>query len=139
MLRATCVAVLLSATLLGGCSGQHTLNEDELKSTATEIISIASEGELFAAAAAEHHAPAKYVEGHPKYLRKEADEIAQELGQGRPEPNAKPQFDQLLDAVAQLSETLDRMPASATDPRWQQSRSELNNIRLKALEIRKKL
>ena len=139
MLRATCVAVLLSATLLGGCSGQHTLNEDELKSTATEIISIASEGELFATVTAEHHAPAKYVEGHPKYLRKEADEIAQGLGQGRPEPNAKPQFDQLLDAVAQLSETLDRMPASATDPRWQQSRSELNNIRLKALEIRKKL
>jgi hypothetical protein len=137
MLWATCAAALISAMLLSGCSGQHTLNDDKLKSSATGIISIASEGELFAAAAAEYHAPARYAEGHPEYLRKQAQDIAKELAQGHPELDAKPQVDQLRHAVRRLIETLDTLPASTGDPRWQQSRSQLDDIRRKAEEIRR--
>jgi hypothetical protein len=139
MLRATCAAVLISAMLLSGCSGQRTLTDDKLKSAATEIISIASEGELFAAAAAEYHAPAKYAEGHPEYLRKQAQSIVRELAQGQPQGDAKPQFDQLRHAVTRLIETLDALPASTGDRRWQQSRSQLDEIRRKADEIRRTL
>lgn len=136
MSYATWVAAFLSAMLLSGCSGQHSLNDDELKSAATEIISIASEGELFATAAAEDHAPAKYVKGHPEYLRKEAQSTAKELAQGQPELDAKPRFDQLRHAVTHLLETLDALPAKPGDPRWEQSRSELNDIRYEAERIR---
>ena len=72
MLRPTCAAVVLAAALLSGCTSQRTFNDDKLKSTATEVISIVGEAELFAAAAVQHHLPEKYVEGHPEYLRKQA-------------------------------------------------------------------
>lgn len=122
--------------LLSGCSGHRSLNDDELKSAATEIISIASEGELFATAATEDHAPAQYVKSHPEYLRKEATDIAKELAQGQPELDAKPRFDQLRHAVKHLVDTLDALPASPSDPHWQQSQSELNDIRAEAERIR---
>jgi len=136
MLYATWTAALFSAMLLSGCSGHRSLNDDELKSAATEIISIASEGELFATVAAEDHAPAKYVKSHPEYLRKEATDIAKELAQGQPELDAKPRFDQLRHAVKHLVDTLDALPASPGDPHWQQSQSELNDIRSEAERIR---
>lgn len=136
MLNATWAAALLSAMLLSGCSGQRSLNDAELKSAATEIISIASEGKLFATAAAEDHAPAQYVKSHPEYLRKEATDVARELAQGQPELDANPRFNQLRHAVTHLLETLDALPARPGDPRWEQSQSELNDIRSKAERIR---
>jgi len=136
MLRPTCAAVLLAAALLSGCSGQRTLNDDKLKSTAKEVISIAAEAELFAAAAAQHHVPTKYVESHPEYLRKQAQDIAKELAEGEAELSIAPQIDQLRNAVTQLIKTLDGLPASSTDPGWQQSQSQLNDIRSKAEVVR---
>jgi hypothetical protein len=125
--------------LLSGCTGQRTFNHDKLKSTATEVISIAAEAELLAAAAIQHYAPTKYVAGHPEYLRKEAQGIAKELAQGHAELDAITQFNQLRETVTQLIKTLDGLPASSTDPRWQQSQSQLNDIRSKAEAIRRRL
>jgi hypothetical protein len=135
MLRATCAAALISATLLSGCSGQRTLNEEELKSAATEMISIASEGELLAAAAAENRAPAKYARAHPEYLRKQAEAVATGLKQGLPDARAQKPFDRLRLSATRLMETLDALPATGGDPRWQQSRSQLEHIRREAEEI----
>jgi hypothetical protein len=139
MLRPTCAAAIFAAALLSGCSGQRTLSKDKLKSTATEVISIAAEAELFAAAAAQHHVPTNYVEGHPEYLRKQAQEIAKELAEGHAELSVAAQFDQLRNEVTQLIKTLNGLPANSTDPGWQQSQSQLNDIRSKAEAIRQRL
>ena len=139
MLRPTCAAVIFAAALLSGCSGQRTLNNEKLKSAATEVISIAAEAELFAAAAAQHHVPTKYVEGHPEYLRKQAQEIAKKLAEGHAELRVSVQFDELRNEVSKLIKTLDGLPANSTDPGWQQSQSQLNDIRSKAEAIRQRL
>jgi len=135
MLRATCAAALISATLLSGCSGQRTLNDEELKSAATEMISIASEGELLAAAAAENHAPAKYAKAHPEYLRKQVEDVINGLKQGRPNAHAQNQYDRLRQEATRLMETLDALLATPGDPRWQQLRSQFDKIRREAEEI----
>jgi hypothetical protein len=136
MLRVMCAAALSLAMLLSGCSGKRTLDADELKSATAEIISIASEGALLAEVAAEHLAPAKYSEGHPEYLRDEAQEIARELEQGQPEGDAKRNIGSLRDTVRRLIEALDALPASG-DSGWQKSHSQLDDIRNTALEIRR--
>ncbi|HET9283461.1 MAG TPA: hypothetical protein VFR24_16015 [Candidatus Angelobacter sp.] len=88
-------------------------------------------------AAAEDHAPEKYVKSHPEYLRKEATDIAKELAQGQPELDAKPRFDQLRYAATHLLETLNALPARPGDPRWEQSGLALKDIRREAGRIRR--
>jgi hypothetical protein len=136
MLRTACAATLILAMLLSGCSGKRTLDADELKSATAEIISIASEGELLAEVVAEHHAPAKYSEGHPEYLRDQAQAVARELEQGQPEGDAKRNIGPLRDTVKRLLKALDALPASG-DSGWQQSHSQLDDIRNTAQEIRR--
>jgi hypothetical protein len=137
MLRATCAAALIFASLLSGCSGKRSVSNEKLKSAATEIVSIASEGELFAVAADENRAPTRYARGHPEYLRKQAQDVVKELAPGRREFGGQDQVDQLRQAATRLVEILDALPATAGDPRWQQTRSELDNIRRNAEEIRR--
>jgi outer membrane murein-binding lipoprotein Lpp len=137
MLRATCAAALISATLLSGCSSRRTFDDEKLKSAATETVSIAAEGELFATSAGETRLAANYIKGHPEYLRKEAEDVVKELREGRPEAKLQDRFDRLRLAAARLMEILNALPPTAGDPRWQQSRSQLNEIRLEAQEIRR--
>jgi hypothetical protein len=137
MLRVTCAAALIWMTLFSSCSGGRTLDDAELKSAATEIVSIAAEGELLATAAAEYRAPDKYAAMHPEYLRKEAEEVAQQLSRGRPNPGAEYQFNRLHRAAMRLLQTLDALPAGAGDPRWQQARLQFGNVRRESEEIRR--
>jgi hypothetical protein len=139
MLRAMCAAALIFATLLSGCSGNRSVSNEKLKGAATEIVSIASEAELFAMAAAENHAPTNYAKGHPEYLRKQAQDVVKELTPGQRESGAQDQLDHLRQAATRLMEILDALPTAAGDPGWQQSRSQLDDIRRQAEEIRRAL
>lgn len=136
MLRLMCAAALVSAALLSGCSGQRTLDQEKLKSAATEIESIASEGALLAAAVVEHHASANYAKGAPEYLRKQAEDVSNEL-QGRPDAHVQDRLESLRDAAERLMDALNALPANRDDPRWQQSRAQLDNIRQQAEEVRR--
>lgn len=131
-----CAAALISATLLSGCSAQRPLNDEKLKSAATEILSIASEGELLATAAGKNHLGANYAKGHPEYLRKQAEDVVKELSQSRSNFQAQEQLGRLRQAAARLMETLDALPATAGDPRWRQSRLQFDSVRREAEEIR---
>lgn len=137
MLRTTFAAALIAAALFIGCSGHQTLDREELKTAATEIVSIAAEGELLATAAAENHTPANYEKGHPEYLRKEAEEVAKDLQHGQPELDSRNECDRLRLAATRLIETLNALPASDSDPRWEQSRAQLDNLRREAEAIRR--
>ena len=137
MLRLMCAAALVSAALLSGCSGQRTLDQEKLKSAATEIESIASEGALLAAAVVEHHASANYAKGAPEYLRKQAEDVSKELKQGRPAAHVQHRLESLRDAAERLMDALNALPANRDDPRWQQSRAQLDNIRQQAEEVRR--
>lgn len=130
---------LVSAALLSACSGRHRLHSDELKSAATEIVSIASEGELFASAAAENRAGAPYAKGHPEYLRKQVEEVAKELSKGQPEARDQAQFDRLHQSTTRLMDALDALPPTPGDRRWQRSQSQFETIRREAEEIRRTL
>ena len=139
MLHGTCAAALILTTLLSGCSRQRLLDDEELKGAATEIISIASEGELLAAAAGEKHVGANYAKGHPEYLRKQVEDVTSELSQGRADGHAQHQFERLRQSATQLMETLQALPANVGDPSWHQSSLQLDSIRREAEEIRRKL
>lgn len=139
MFRPVCAAALISATLLSGCSGQKTLDAEQLKSSATEIMSLASEGELLVTAVTQKRAPANYTKGHPESLRQQAEDVARELTKGQSDARVQRQFDGLHDAATRLMQSLNALPATSDDPRWQQSRAELENIRREADEIRRTL
>jgi hypothetical protein len=139
MLRATYAAALIAMTLLSGCSGRHILDSAKLKSAATEMVSIAAEGELFATAAAENHLPANYVKGHPEYLHKQAEEVATKLRQSQPDAHDQDQLARLRRVATELLQALDSLPASRNDAHWEQSRAQFESVRQKVAEIRQAL
>ena len=137
VVRALSAATLIIAMLLSGCSSQQVLGAEQLKSAAIEIVSIAAEGELFAAASAENKAPANYEGGHPEYLRRQAEDVAKELRQGRPDASDEAQFNRLRDAAARLTDILSALPSAGDGARWQQSRSQFDGVRRQAEEVRR--
>jgi hypothetical protein len=77
------IVPMLGLLALSACARTKNISTDELRSKVLSAISVASETELLIDQIENGHITEQFQIGHSSYLRKEAAELSQELGQAQ--------------------------------------------------------
>ncbi len=130
---------LLFAVLLAGCSQNRPIDAKELKSDATELISISAEGELFADFVSDGHASEAYTKGHRVYLREQLKDLRRELDKKNAHAPLQSALRTLQDLAQQLNQILNTLPANSHDHRWPALAHDFDRISRAARDLRRTL
>ena len=108
MSRLAALGVALAVLALAGCGGGGTLSNEELQKQYEAIQSLAAEGALVAAGAAEDRATETFVAVHSQYLSEAAGEVEAKLESTKgPRPAVR--------LARQVAEDLDRLHREPDD------------------------
>src|SRR4051812_28461084 len=93
----------LLLVMLCGCASSKTISRHDLATDTALAASLASESKLFVALRLQELTTENYNHEHPKYLEDKASELLKELAGKSPDGDVATQYQQLRQALSELS------------------------------------
>jgi type IV pilus biogenesis protein CpaD/CtpE len=127
------VALVMAETGLAGCSSKDSMGREEVRSEIRSAESFAAESEMFIDFVLEGHATRGFAEGHAGYLEDEIQQLAKELENAAPEPDAARSAGECRTQLDRLTGELSGIRAAISD------RSRLAAAKVRISQIRESL
>jgi hypothetical protein len=129
MLQSVIPFCLLALMNLSGC-GTKAITRADLSSDFRELVSHASEAELFIEQVQAGKITAPFARAHAQYLAEQSNKAGEELNEVRSSPEIEQEFADYRRSLKSLSEQMNRLPGIIDNPtELTAARSALQTIR----------